>query len=292
MLQWRDKAVDPTGDRRSELWFFYHLGRKIRERLAASTLERDRPILDLAWDYPTEGPTDEPSAEAVLKEINGYDLTTGRLVDSFTELRDDGSTVGGCWIYAGVFAGGVNQAARRKPGKDQTLVAPEWGWVWPANRRILYNRASADPQGRPWSDRKAYVWWDEEAQRWTGLDVPDFPVDKPPTYRSKPGEAGVAGLDGDDPFIMQGDGKGALFATAGLVDGPLPTHYEPVESPFANPLYGQQANPTRVEYRDRTNRSEEHTSELQSRGHLVRRLLREKKKKEMRINHTRSLFTI
>lgn len=253
MLQWRDKAVDPTGDRRSELWFFYHLGRKIRERLAASTLERDRPILDLAWDYPTEGPTDEPSAEAVLKEINGYDLTTGRLVSSFTELRDDGSTVGGCWIYAGVFAGGVNQAARRKPGKDQTLVAPEWGWVWPANRRILYNRASADPQGRPWSDRKAYVWWDEEAQRWTGLDVPDFPVDKPPTYRSKPGEAGVAGLDGDDPFIMQGDGKGALFATAGLVDGPLPTHYEPVESPFANPLYGQQANPTRVEYHEAVN---------------------------------------
>jgi formate dehydrogenase major subunit len=253
MLQWREKALDPPGDCRSELWFFYHLGRLVREKLAASTERRDRPVLDLAWDYPLHGEHDEPSAEAVLKEINGYEIATGRPLSSFTEMKDDGSTLGGCWIYTGVFKDGVNQAARRKPGAEQSWVAPEWGWAWPLNRRILYNRASADPEGRPWSERKAYVWWDEAAGEWTGHDVPDFEKTKPPSYRPPEGADGVAGLAGDDAFIMQGDGKGALFVPKGLIDGPMPTHYEPVESPVRNPLYGQQSNPTRVEYRHATN---------------------------------------
>jgi formate dehydrogenase major subunit len=248
MLQWREKAVDPVGDRRSELWFFYHLGRLVRERLAGSAEERDRPVLDLTWDYPVEGPREEPSPEAVLKEINGFDVATGDPLSTFTQMRADGSTACGCWIYTGVYADGVNQAARRKPGSEQSWVAPEWGWVWPANRRILYNRASADPDGRPWSERKAYVWWDADAGEWTGHDVPDFEKQKAPTYVPPEGSSGVAALSGDDPFIMQGDGKGALFVPQGLIDGPIPTHYEPVESPFGNPLYAQQANPTRKEY--------------------------------------------
>ena len=147
-----------------------------------------------------------------------------------------------------MFADGVNQAARRKPGRSRTGWRREWGWAWPANRRILYNRASADPDGRPWSERKAYVWWDPDAGEWTGHDVPDFEKTKPPTYRPPPGATGPAALAGDDPFIMQGDGKGWLYVPAGLIDGPLPTHYEPVESPVRNPLYGQQANPTRKVY--------------------------------------------
>jgi formate dehydrogenase major subunit len=252
MLQWREKALDPVGDCRSELWFFYHLGRMLRERLADSPRERDRPLLDLAWDYvPPEdqhGEWGEPSAEKVLMEINGYEIATGRPLSSFVEMKDDGSTVGGCWIYTGVFKDGVNQAARRKPGSEQSWVAPEWGWAWPANRRILYNRASADPDGRPWSERKAYVWWDEVAGEWTGHDVPDFEKTKPPSYRPPEGADGVAGIAGNDPFIMQGDGKGALFVPQGLIDGPLPTHYEPVESPFRNPVYAQQSNPTRKQY--------------------------------------------
>jgi formate dehydrogenase major subunit len=248
MLQWREKALDPPGDCRSELWFFYHLGRVVREKLAGSTLPRDRAVLDLAWDYPTEGPHAEPSAEAVLKEINGYEVATGRPLSSFTEYRDDGSTVGGCWIYAGVYKDGVNQAARRKPRTEQDDVALEWGWVWPANRRLLYNRASADPEGRPWSERKRYVWWDPDKGEWTGPDVPDFEKTKPPSYRPPEGASGVAAIAGDDPFTMQGDGKGWLYAPVGLIDGPLPTHYEPVESPVRNPLYGQQSNPTRKVY--------------------------------------------
>jgi formate dehydrogenase major subunit len=247
MLQWHHQATPPPGDCRSELQFFHDLGRRLRERLAGSTDERDGPLLDLTWDYPVDE-NGEPDAEAVLREINGVHLTgdaAGQPLTSFNDMRADGSTAGGCWIYTGVYAGGVNRAASRRPGREQNLTALEWGWAWPANRRILYNRASADPQGRPWSERKRYVWWDDEQGRWVGDDVPDFPVTTAPTYRPEPGVGGPDGLAGDDPFVMQADGKGWLFAPRGLLDGPLPTHYEPQESPVANPLYGQQANPAR-----------------------------------------------
>src|SRR5699024_1618735 len=103
----------------------------------------------------------EVDAEAVLREINGYHLTgekAGQLLDSFTQMKDDGSTSGGCWIYTGVYAGGVNKSALRNPASEEDPLAHDWGWAWPMNRRILYNRASADPQGRPWSERKKYIW--------------------------------------------------------------------------------------------------------------------------------------
>lgn len=245
MLQWRHKAVEPSGDARSDLWFMYHLGRIIREKLAGSTDDRDRPVLDLAWDYPVHGDSAEPDAEAVLAEINGFDAE-GRPLSSYTQLKGDGSTACGCWIYCGVYADGVNQAARRKPGERQNWVAPEWGWAWPANRRILYNRASADPEGRPWSERKALVWWDEEKGQWTGHDVPDFPKERRPDHVPAEDAEGPDALSGTDAFIMQADGKAWLYVPAGLLDGPLPAHYEPQETPFTNPLYRQQRNPVRV----------------------------------------------
>ncbi|MCW2140822.1 formate dehydrogenase major subunit [Actinoplanes cyaneus] len=242
MLQWREKALDPPGDCRSELWFFTRLGQLMRERLAGSTLERDQALLKLKWDYSGD------DGEEVLREINGYDVATGEPLPNFTALKADGSTACGCWIYSGVFKDGVNQAARRKPGSEQDWVAREWGWAWPSDRRTLYNRASADPEGRPWSERKKYVWWDAEAGEWTGYDVPDFEKNKAPDYRPPEGASGVEAIAGDDAFIMQGDGKGWLYAPSGLIDGPMPTHYEPVESVVANPLYTQQANPTRKTY--------------------------------------------
>lgn len=245
LLQWREKALDPPGDCRSDLWFYYHLGRILRERLTGD--EIDRPLRELTWDYPEHGEHREPSAAAVLREINGVG-PDGRALSSPTQLRPDGSTTCGCWIYCGVYAGEVNQAARRRPGREQTPVAPEWGWAWPANRRILYNRASADPEGRPWSERKAYVWWDAERGEWTGHDVPDFERNKPPDYVPPEGARAETALSGTDPFIMQSDGKGWLYVPAGLADGPLPAHYEPHESPVRNPLYGQQANPARRTY--------------------------------------------
>ncbi len=253
LLQWRQQAVEPAGDARSDLWFTYHLGRAIRAKLAASDDEADRPILDLTWDYPVQGAQHDPDSEAVLAEINGWG-PGGRPLSSYTQLTADGSTPCGCWIYCGVRADGVNQAARRVPWTQQNWVAPDWGWAWPANRRVLYNRASADPDGRPWSERKALVWWDAERMRWVGHDVPDYIADRPPSYRPSPGATGVDAISGADPFIMQADGKAWLFAPAGMVDGPLPTHYEPQESPFRNVLYGQQHNPVRQILRHPENR--------------------------------------
>jgi formate dehydrogenase major subunit len=269
MLQWHDKAADPPGDARSDLWFIWNLGRRLKQLYAGSARERDQGLLNMTWDYAQGHPevlpdgtrshiTDEPSAAKVLMEINGYRLgpngERGDQLKGFEELRDDGSTASGCWIYCGVWPEeGRNRSAERnaEPGR---LVNPEWTWAWPANRRMMYNRASADPDGRPWSERKKYVWWDEAQGRWTGYDVPDFPLDKPPSYRPPEDAQGMDAIGGDSPFIMHSDGKGWLFAPSGIKDGPLPTHYEPVESPTGNPLYPQRENPTAEVVDDPLNR--------------------------------------
>ncbi|PXY19664.1 formate dehydrogenase [Prauserella muralis] len=262
LLQWHHQAVEPEGDARSDLWFIYHLGRRIREKLTAAAAdgtqkdadrERDRPVRELTWDYPVKGELAEPDAEAVLAEINGWNADAEPL-SSYEQLKADGSTACGCWIYCGVYADGINQAARRKPGTEQNWVAPEWAWAWPLNRRILYNRASADPDGKPWSERKAYIWWDAEQEKWTGHDIPDFKATKPPDFQPEEGAKGPDALRGTDAFVMQADGKAWLYVPAGLTDGPLPTHYEPQESPFPNLLYRQQRNPVRQMMKHENNR--------------------------------------
>jgi formate dehydrogenase major subunit len=277
VIQWHDRAADPPGDARSDIWFTVHLGLRLKALYKESKEDRDRPIQALVWDYiePRENESwkikDEPSATRILKEINGYIVATGRPVTNASELRDDGSTACGAWIYSGVFAptpaqpDGRNHAANRD-GDD--WVAGGWAFAWPANRRVLYNRASADPSGKPWAKEarlarrfgqgaKGYVYWDADATgpdpdhpkervrgRWVGLDVPDFPVTKPPRARGAPDKPGLDFHDGASPFVMKADGKGWLFVPSGLVDGPLPVHYEPVESPVVNPVYPkQQSNP-------------------------------------------------
>ncbi len=253
LVQWRDQALDPPGDARSDLWFIYHLFKRVREHYADSTKDRDWPIQNLTWDY-GEG---EPDAEQVLKEISGYTVADGKPVPGFAELQNDGSTASGCWIYSGVYKDGVNQARRRNPGDISVpggITSPEWGWAWPANRRILYNRASADPEGKPWSERKKYIWWDEGQQKWTGYDVPDFPVDKPPSYRASDDAKGMDAISGHEPFMMMADGRAWLFAPSGLLDGPMPTHYEPLESPLPNPLYPNlHGNPAALKWTRRDN---------------------------------------
>jgi formate dehydrogenase major subunit len=175
-------------------------------------------------------------------------LADRKPVDGFTDLKGDGSTACGCWIYSGAYKNGTNQTARRKPHWEQNWLAPEWAWAWPHNRHILYNRASADPEGKPWSERKALVWWDEEKKKWTGHDDPDFIVERSPDYHAPKDARGKDTINGVDPFVMQADGKGWIYAATGLQDGPLPTHYEPEESVVANPLYGQNCNPERMEW--------------------------------------------
>jgi len=255
LVQWHDKAVDPPGDCRSDLHFMWHLGKRLRELYKGSAAPRDQGLLNMTWDYASdESPetlpdgtvsrvTDEPSATKVLKEINGYDVADGRQLAGFQELRDDGGTACGCWIYSGIFPDDRHNRAADRVSDPAARVNLTWAWAWPANRRIMYNRASADPAGKPWSERKAYMYWDEARGAWAGPDVPDFPPDKRPDYRAAPDAKGMDAIDGDSPFILKPDGKGWLFAPSGVKDGPLPTHYEPVESPVGNALYKQRTNP-------------------------------------------------
>lgn len=255
LVQYHDKAVEPPGDARSEAWFVYQLGRRLRALYADSQAPKDQALLRLTWDYPADQ-HGEPEIEAVVREINGYDLTTGALVPDFGALRDDGSTSCGCWIYSGIYpAPGRNLARARQA---DAYVSPDWGFAWPANRRTLYNRASARPDGAPWSERKRYLWWDAAQGRWTGYDVPDFPARKPPDTPADPHGAGLDAHSGSDPFILMPDGRAWLFVPSGLRDGPLPTHYEPVESPVQNLLYGQQHSPVAKIWRRADNRIAAH----------------------------------
>jgi formate dehydrogenase major subunit len=278
LAQWHEKAVDPPGDARSDIWFTVHLGLRLKEMYKDSASPNDQGIQNLTWDYVDEEENkaagwqllDEPSAARILKEINGYTWADKKLLNGFADLKDDGSTACGAWIYSGIYTpsadnpDGVNKAAARK-GDD--WVALGWGFAWPANRRIMYNRAAADPAGNPWPKEarlvqqfsggksKGYIYFDAAADggkdaqgnaitgKWVGLDVPDFPATKKPDAKAKPGGVGLDYHDGASPFIMKGDGKGWLFAPSGAVDGPLPAHYEPYESPVENPVYKQQGNP-------------------------------------------------
>ncbi len=277
LLQWRDKAVDPPGDARSDLWFIYHLGKRLKELYAESTEAKDRPLQALVWDYDRAEPEhdsrilDEPDVLLVLKEVNGYYVhppqeaeddaqeRTGKRkalplrdaphIPGFAVLKGDGSTACGSWIYSGVYPEPGNNRAASRVADNYTNL--QWGYAWPANRRILYNRASADPEGRPWSERKKYVWWDAGQQKWTGYDIPDFPLGKAPDYKPAPGATGMDAIAGSDPFIMKPDGRGWLFAPKGLKDGPLPAHYEAAESPVHNALYKQQSNPAAKYFRER-----------------------------------------
>jgi formate dehydrogenase major subunit len=247
LVQWHDKVCEPPADSRSDLWFLYYLGRRLKELYADSDEPRDAPIRALTWDYPVSGAIAEPDAATVLREINGYTIADRKQVRSFQALKDDGSTACGGWMYSGIFPNQHDNRARSRrpdppsgPGSHQG-----WAFAWPDNRRTLYNRASADLDGNPWSERKRLVWWDADKQKWVGKDTPDFvPTKRPdmrPDWRKRP--TGMDALGGNDPFIMEPDGKCLLFVPSGLKDGPLPTHYEPVESPLRNPLYAQQTNP-------------------------------------------------
>ncbi len=270
LLQWHDKALDPPGDCRSDAWYVYQLGKRLKQLYAGSTDSKDQPLLALTWDYDFDQPPrlpdgtpsridGEPDVARVLQEINGHHLTDTdpltpnpsppaggegsqnrqRLVAGFADLKDDGTTACGCWIYSGVYPEPDRNRARERKLGDNPLQ-PEWAFAWPQNCRVMYNRASADPDGRPWSERKKLMWWDADGQRWVGADQPDFDPHKPPDYRPPPEAVGMAALAGTAPFIMKPDGLGWLYAPGTLKDGPLPTHYEPIESPVGNLLYPRQ----------------------------------------------------
>src|SRR4051794_4035987 len=242
LVQWRQKAIDPPGEARSDAWFAFHLGRLLREKAARDQRPRNAGLNALTWNYSTEGAHAEPNVEEVLQEINGRRVADGSLVTGFAELKSDGSTACGCWIYSGVYPSPGRNRANERESRD--FLGHGWGFAWPADGRILYIRASARPDGSPWSERKKLVWWDAAAKQWTGQDVPDYITTKHPDYQPPPEAKGDDALSGTAPFLMHQDGLGWLWVPTGLRDGPLPTYYEPLESPFENALYpGRATNP-------------------------------------------------
>src|SRR5437870_1279399 len=263
LLQWREKAVDPPGDCRSDAWFMHQLALRLIAKAKASDDPTDEQLRVLDWWYP-EDELGDPKMEGVLAEINGWytnpvagvgdpggsdgvvfgsdrdgNAHHGPQAHGFAELKSDGSTSSGCWIYSGVLGrDGVNKANSRK---SRDYLGHGWGFAWPSDRRIIYNRASARPDGRPWSERKKLVWWDSE--KWTGIDVAGFVQGKPPDYEPEMGAEGLDAIPGDAPFILHEDGLGWIYVPKGLQDGPFPTHYEPLESPVSNELYSRNTNP-------------------------------------------------
>ena len=253
LIQWHDRAVHPPGDASSDADFFCRLAHTLQKMYAGSKKDRDKGFLAANFTY--GGKPDEPEMVEVLKEINGVateDITDkdgkvvyrkGQPLNTFAHLTDDGKTTSGCWIYTGVTVEVdgklVNKAASRKPATKEDYLGHGWGFAWPANRRIIYNRASADLTGKPWSEKKKLIWWDtsqpglkpeDPKGKWVGLDVPDFNPFLAPDAKN-----------GDKPFIMRADLVGAFFGP--LNDGPFPEHYEPMESPTKNLLWKRQTNP-------------------------------------------------
>lgn len=231
-IQWRWKAVDPPGEAKTDLWIADKLFRKIRDKYASGGAFPN-PILEMDWDY---GTGDEPDIEKVAVEINGYDTATGAPLLNFTKLALDGSTACGCWIYSGYYNSYTDPPAKRRSTTDTSEIGlfPNWSFAWPLNRRIIYNRCGARPDGSPWNPDLWIVRWNGTS--WETRDVPDFGAGtNPPSATAQ------------KPFIMLPELQGRLFASA-LAEGPFPEHYEPMESPVANALNGLQNNPCLVKW--------------------------------------------
>jgi formate dehydrogenase major subunit len=231
-LQWHWAGGSPPGEAKTDTWIMAQIYNRLKALYEAEGGPVPEPILKLRWPYAN---ADDPNTEEIAKEVNGYAIEAvtdpkdptkvlvekGHQLSGFAQLRDDGSTSCGCWIYSGCYTDKGNTMARRDTtDPDDTGLYPNWTFSWPANRRILYNRASADLDGKAWDPDRKLIEWDGE--KWAGYDVPDIP----PT--SKPGVVG--------PYIMNAEGTARLFTRAMLRDGPFPVHYEPFESPITNPL--------------------------------------------------------
>ncbi len=240
-MQFRWKGAEPVGEAKPDLWIVDQIAKRVKKLYENSTLPQDEPIQNLTWGY---GHGEEPEIELVGLELNGYYVDSGKPVESFANLRDDGSTTSGCWVYCGCMTTKPNGELDYKPkwrdntdnSKTGLGLYSNWAWSWPLNRRIVYNRCSVQPDGvNPWpgDDDRVLIKWDPGAGAWVGDDVCDFNKTLVPTA---PG--------GTNPFIMKPDGVGGLFATTtSMKDGPFPEHYEPWESPFENVFSSQQNNP-------------------------------------------------
>ncbi|THD58114.1 MAG: formate dehydrogenase-N subunit alpha [Phenylobacterium sp.] len=233
-LQWHWPAGSPPGEAQHDNWIMAQIFVRLRDLYRKEGGVFPDAILNLTWTYANPG---EPLAAELAREINGRALAdvhdpkdktkvvtpAGKQLLNFSQLQDDGTTACGCWIYSGCFnEAGNNMALRDNVDHDGLGTYAGWSWSWPLNRRILYNRASADLEGKPWDPSRKILEWDTGQAKWVGGDVPDIA----PT--AKPQEVG--------PFIMNAEGVSRLFARGLMKEGPFPIHYEPFESPIDNPI--------------------------------------------------------
>ncbi len=228
-MQWRYKAANGPGEAEDDLWMMNKLMLKLKELYAKEGGPSAESITKSDWNY-----GDPPSPHTVAKEINGYDLATGKLVANFTGLKDDGTTSCGCWIYSGSYTEDGNMAARRDLTPDAFNIGlyPKWSWCWPLNRRIIYNRASVDPKGEPFDKEHPVIKWNPTKGGMGGWDGDVADNAAPPLSE----QGGVL------PFIMVNDGQARLFGP-GMAEGPFPEFYEPWETPVTNAMSKQQSNP-------------------------------------------------
>ncbi len=229
-LQWKEAALDPPGEAKRDQEIIARVFLRLRELYRTEGGTSPEPLLDMTWDYANQT---SPSLVEVAKEISGGYVDDGKQVDGFGQLKNDGSTLCGNWLYSGSFTEAGNMMARRSRQDPSGLgFHHEWAWSWPANRRVLYNRASADEKGQPWDSTRAGIRWDGKS--WKG-DVPDYKSDASP--------------DSFGSFIMLREGAAKLF-TADFAEGPFPEHYEPVESPVDNPMHPKVSrNPAALIYK-------------------------------------------
>src|SRR5437764_1067796 len=227
--QWKDQVLPPQGNARHDHWILADLFDRVKKLYQQSGGKFPDPIMALTVSQYAD-PT-KPTLDEIAKEINGKDLSAGKQMATFAALKADGTTTAGDWIYTGSYLDSGNLMKRRNGIQDAATndptgmgFYPTWAWSWPLNRRVLYNRASADLNGDPWDPTRTGIKWDAAQKKWVG-DVPDYP----PTMDPKDPKSWL-------PFIMNGEGVGRLFSTS-MVDGPLPEHYEPMESPIKNPLH-------------------------------------------------------
>lgn len=244
-IQWRWKAVEPPGQAKSDLWIANAIRNTVYKEYQSGG-KFPEPILNMVWDYDMHG-HDEPDIMKIAKEMNGYVVANGNVLDSFANLKDDGSTACGVWVFTGyMYVDPVLKvpACQRRNREDKSGLGlfPKWSFSWPVNRRIVYNRCSADPAGKPWDPKRMLVSWD--GTNWVNNDVSDFGIKDAATGAVIPPDKSAV-----NSFIMNTEGSGRLFAPSGMKDGPIPEHYEPVESPVINIMSKQQNNPVATRYK-------------------------------------------
>ncbi len=264
LIQWHKRVKNAPGQCQSDAWWIFQIGLRLKEKALGDVSVFPDALRALTWDYLRDESEENPDLNKVendidlikvIYEMNGWNIGTREFCKSSADLRDDGTTLCGCRLLSGMVApNGDIRPMNDEAGEVDHELDLDYRYAWPNNSRILYNRCSADPEGKPWSERKKLIWWDEAQKKWLGFDNPNFDSTKPPCYRPTCNDLGDKALAGDAPFTVHSDGKAWLFVPYGIKEGPLPVHHETTESPYHNVLFSSNKAPQQIVIDDPMNR--------------------------------------